>query len=97
MSDHLNTVVSECKTNYDTTKATLKVDGLEPTEFGLPIPLYLRKGDRIEFYLGTYANPLSHRNYHRATIYRGDKEMISFNSKDMRVLTELREAEHREE
>ena len=94
MGDYLDTVVSECKTNSDNTRATLNVDGLEPTEFVLPLPLHLSEGDRIEFYMGNYANPLSHRDYRRATVYRGDKEIISLNSRDMRILTELREAEH---
>ena len=94
MGDYLDMVVKECKTSYNTTEAVLAVKGVKHTvRFSLPISVQLRKGDKIEFQTGAYANQMTHDMYSRATVHRNKEELLSFNSRDMIILTGLREAE----
>lgn len=66
-------------------------------EFYILLAIHLKEGDKIEFYQGDWSNPMSHREYISATVFRKGKEILTLKSLDMQMLTLLREAEEKDE
>jgi len=94
MGDFLDTrvVESEHCVSPPSTSAVLRFErGNEQVRFQLPIAINLRKGDKISFYQGCSATDhIAHDHYHAATVYRNNDELLSFDARDMRILTEAR-------
>ena len=67
----------------------------EVFDFTLPLLVRLEKNDEIWFIGGDltkeYRARIKHENYVVGTIYRDGKELLMFNSKDMKFLSELQE------
>ena len=99
MTDRLLTFVEDCVTEDYGTQLTLR--SLDQTNIGfkLPFPVYLKRDDEIIFQDGELMTGdagrvhIDHTNHLRAEVFRGGEPFLSFQARQIRVLSELRDAE----
>jgi len=94
---------SRVENGRSSTRVQVVNDGTR-LHFELPLEVHLTLDDRIDFYDGTYRSSsrepepaiegvITHEYYVSAIVYREDKELFNFDSRDMRILELIREKE----